>query len=131
MVSIAYHLNTSNKDNWLSTNFGLDKWDDFTPKEKLLFYRRFLYQVGAVGEKGVIPAEVVESDKRKKYQYSRIERFRWRTRWFTDSGIIGSKKFVTTKEKPFREIFATKRQKRPSPISGISSVFSLKRLSKV
>jgi len=127
--SIGYHLQTNNKDNWLSTDFGLDEWGDYTPEEKIILYRRFLYEVGAVGQKAVIPTVVATSGKRKKYQYSRIERFRLRTRWFTDSGIIGSKKFVASREKLFRELLKTKRQKIPRPISGISSVFSLKRLS--
>ena len=92
----------------------------------ILLKRSFLYEAGAAGEKGVIPVIVVESSKRKKYQYSRIEGFRLRTRWFKGSGIIGNKEFVSSKEKLFRKIFETERHKIPRPISGISSVFSLK-----
>jgi len=126
--SIAYHAQTGNRNNWLSTDFGLDEWGDFTDKEKIVLYRKFVYEVGAVGEKGVIPAKVVESGKKNKYRYSTVERFRLRTRWFTDSGIIGSREFVASKQKFFKGVL---NKDKPStwPVCGLESFFSLKRLS--
>jgi len=37
---------------------------------------------------------VMAKERKKEFEISRIIRFRFRTRYFTDSGIIGSKKFV-------------------------------------
>jgi putative transposase len=42
----------------------------------------------------VIDAKVVAKERKKDFETSRISRFRHRTRYFTDSGIIGSKEFV-------------------------------------
>jgi hypothetical protein len=126
--SIAYHAQTGNRNNWLSTDFGLDEWGDFSTEEKIVLYRQFVYEVGAVGEKGVIPAKVVESGKKNKYRYSTVERFRLRTRWFTDSGIIGSKKFVESKQRFFKDVL-NKDKPGTWPVCGLESFFSLKRLS--
>ena len=43
----------------------------------------------------VIANDMVEHERKKKYEIKRIDRFRYRTRYFTDSGIIGSKEFVS------------------------------------
>jgi hypothetical protein len=37
--SIAYHAQTGNRNNWLSTDLGLDEWGDFIDKEKIILYR--------------------------------------------------------------------------------------------
>jgi hypothetical protein len=42
----------------------------------------------------VIDAKVVAKERKKDFETSRISRFRHRTRYFTDSGINGSKEFV-------------------------------------
>ena len=41
--------------------------------------------------------KVVAKERKKDFEISRISRFRYRTRYFTDSGIIGSKEFVAAK----------------------------------
>jgi putative transposase len=56
---------------------------------------------------------------------------RYRTRYFTDSGIIGSKAFVSSQYQRFRHLFASKNEKIPKPISGLSGVYSMKRLSEL
>jgi hypothetical protein len=42
----------------------------------------------------VIDEKVVAKERQKEFEINRISRFRYRTRYFTDSGIIGSKEFV-------------------------------------
>ncbi|MEA1945944.1 MAG: hypothetical protein U9N83_01430 [Thermodesulfobacteriota bacterium] len=58
---------------------------------------------------------------------------RYRTRYFTDSGIIGSKTFVSRNYERFKHLFMTKHRKKPKPIpipiNGLSGMYSLKRLS--
>ena len=60
---------------------------------------------------------------------SRMDRFRYRTRYFTDSGIIGSKEFVSGMYKQFKGYFASKHKKKPRAVQGLEGIFSLKRLS--
>jgi hypothetical protein len=64
-------------------------------------------------------------------QESRSDRFRYRTCYFTDSGIIGSKKFVAENYQQFKHLFYSKHEKKPKPIKGLDGIYSLKRLSEV
>jgi hypothetical protein len=57
---------------------------------------------------------------------------RYRTRCcFTDSGIIGSKEFVSAHYQRFKHLFVSKLKKIPKPIEGLSGIYSLKRLSEL
>ena len=44
----------------------------------------------------------------------------YRTRYFTDSGIIGSKEFVFTNYQRFKHLFYSKHEKKPKPIKGLA-----------
>ena len=61
----------------------------------------------------------------------KVERFRHRTRYFTDSGIIGTKDLVARLYQSFKEHFSSRHEKRPKLVSGLDGIFSLKRLSEV
>jgi putative transposase len=65
----------------------------------------------------------------KDAEISRIDRFRYRTRYFTDSGIIGSKEFVAEHYQRFKHLFFSRHAKRPKPVKGLDGMYSLKRLS--
>jgi REP-associated tyrosine transposase len=54
---------------------------------------------------------------------------RYRTRYFTDSGIIGTKEFVSANYGRFKHLFMSKKDKIPTPVKGLDGVFSLKRLA--
>ena len=69
------------------------------------------------------------SHKVGKFELSKSDRFRYRTRYFTDSGIIGSKEFVSTHYQRFKALFKSKHEKKPKPIKGLEGIYSLKRLS--
>ena len=58
-----------------------------------------------------------------------VDRFRYRTRYFTDSGIIGTKEFVSRVYQGFKGHFSSIHEKRPKPIQGLNGIYSLKRLS--
>jgi putative transposase len=77
----------------------------------------------------VIDPKVVAKERKKDFEISRISRFRYRTRYFTDSGIIGSKSFVNVNYQRFKHLFHSKHEKKPKPIKGLDGVYSLKRLS--
>jgi len=69
-------------------------------KERLRGYRRYVYGAGAldhseIGKRKIIEEVVVEKERKKVFKISRVDRFRYRTRYFSDSGIIGTKEFVS------------------------------------
>jgi hypothetical protein len=51
------------------------------------------------------------------------------TRYFSDSGIIGTNEFVSINYQRFKHIFQSKHEKKPKPIKGLDGVYSLKRLA--
>ena len=105
-------------------------------EERLRGYRRYVYEAGAVdrseyGQRKVIGEMVVEKERKKEFIINKVDRFRYRTRYFTDSGIIGSKEFVSKTYMRFKHVFNSKNDKMPKAIKGLSGVYSLKRLSEV
>jgi len=103
-------------------------------KERLERYRRYVYEAGAVShpqkaQARVIDTDIVEHERKKKYEIKRIDRFRYRTRYFTDSGIIGTKEFVSSNYQRFKGVFMSKREKVPRRVAGLDGVYSLKRLT--
>jgi hypothetical protein len=134
--SLGYHVQTSNRHYFLSTDFGLKEFKVKSEKERIRSYRRYVYEAGAVNrpEKGktkVIGDRILEKERKREFEFSRNDRFRYRTRYFTDSGVIGSKEFVSKTYLRFKHHFISKNEKIPKPIKGLSGVYSLKRLSEV
>ena len=132
--SLGYHMQTGNKDSFLSLDFGLKEFGVLNAKERLRGYRRYVYEAGAVdrseiGQRKVIKEAVVQKEREKAFKISRVDRFRYRTRYFSDSGIIGTKEFVSINYKRFKGIFMSKREKVPKPVAGLDGVYSLKRLT--
>ena len=88
-----------------------------------------LSQVNSTGQAWVIDKDIVEHERKKNYEIKRIDRFRYRTRYFADSGIIGTKEYVSMNYQKFKDLFMSKRQKIPKPVSCLDGVYSLKRLA--
>jgi len=44
-------------------------------------------------------------ERNREFELSRSDRFRYRTRYFADSGIIGSKGFVSENDQRFKHLF--------------------------
>ncbi|MGV7225206.1 MAG: transposase [Nitrospinales bacterium] len=134
--SIGYHIQTNNRDGFLSTDFGLIQFNVKSTKERIRWYRRYVYEAGAVNrsDKGavkLIDDTVIKKERNRDFELSRSDRFRCRTRYFTDSGVIGSKEFVSRTYQRFKHVFHSKNEKKPTPVKGLSGVYSLKRLSAV
>ena len=132
--SLGYHIQTGNKDNFLSLDFGLLEFGIPDAKERLKRYRRYVYEAGALdrsdkGNARVIDKDIVEHERGKNYEIRRADRFRYRTRYFTDSGIIGTKEFVSSNYQRFKDLFMSKREKVPRRVVGLDGVYSLKRLA--
>jgi hypothetical protein len=103
-------------------------------KERIRRYRRYVYEAGSLNQpkKGnvkVIKDKVLEKERGKEFELSRSDRFRYRTHYFSDSGIIGSKEFVTRHYRRFKDLFMSKNEKIPRPVAGLDGMYSLKRLS--
>ena len=132
--SIGYHIQTGNKDNFLSLDFGLKEFGVVNTEERLKRYRRYVYEAGALdhpgkGQAQVIDNDIVENERGNDFELKRIRRFRYRTRYFTDSGIIGTKEFVSKNYMRFKHHFNSKNEKIPKPVRGLSGIYSLKRLA--
>ena len=119
--SLGYHVQTNNRDGFLSLDFGLGEFGVKDERERLKYYRRFVYKKGSL--------DVQEKEKEKGFELGPVDRFRYRSRYFTDSGIIGTKAFVGRLYKEFSHHFVSKKEKRPKVIPGLDGVYSLKRLS--
>jgi putative transposase len=134
--SLGYHVQTNNRGNFLSTDFGLTEFSVKSKKERIRRYRRYVYEAGSLNrpEKGsvkVIEDKILEKERSREFELSRNDRFRYRTRYFTDSGIIGSKEFVSNHYRRFKHLFFSKHEKKPKPIKGLDGIYSLKRLSEI
>ena len=129
--SIGYHVQTGNKDDFLSLDFGLREFGEMDPSERFRRYRRFVYETGGTdkGKGAQIDSKIVERERNKNFELSRTSRFMYRTRYFTDSGIIGSKEFVSQTYQRVKTHFQAKHDKIPKPISGLQGIYSLKRLT--
>jgi len=148
--SLGYHVQTGNKDNFLSLDFGLKEFGVVNTEERLKRYRRYVYEAGALdhpgkgqapeeyatlsqvnstGQARVIDNDIVEHERENDFELKRMQRFRYRTRYFTDSGIIGTKEFVSENYQRFKDLFMSKREKVPRPVAGLDGIYSLKRLA--
>ena len=119
--SLGYHVQRNNQRDFLSLDFGLMEFGIKDARERLRFYREFVYEKGKI--------RGIEKERERDFELSQIDRFRYRTRYFTDSGIIGSKAFVDKYYRRFKTHFFSKHEKRPRAIKGLEGIFSLKRLS--
>jgi len=142
--SIGYHVQRDNADSFLSLDFGLAEFGDRNADERLSHYRKFLYQKGGrdrgqvsddrgqrtgQGQPGTINGSTIEMERERGLQVNEFDKFRHRTRYFIDSGIIGSREFVERIYQRFKHYFLTAREKKPKAIKGLEGVYSLKNLS--
>ena len=130
--SIGYHVQTDNRDDFLSLDFGLSEFGNRNKKERFEGYRKHLYEAGALdrsgtGTKKIIEDKIIIKERNRKYKLSRADRFLYKTRYFTDSGVIGSKAFVSENYQKFQHLFQCK-DKKPKTISGLDGIYSMKRL---
>jgi REP element-mobilizing transposase RayT len=128
--SLGYHVQTNNKNDFLSLDFGLKEFGELDANERFRRYRRFVYETGGVhsGKGAPIATETITKERKRNFKISRSNRFKQRTRYFTDSGIIGSKEFVRKNFIRFKHLFQTKKDRLPIRVNGLNGMYSLKRL---
>ena len=129
--SIGWHVQTGNKGGFLSSDLGMGEYGEWMTSERLRNYRKFLYEVGSLdrGKGALMPPDIVDQERRNDYEISHLNHFLYRTRYFTDSGIIGSKKFVSQIYDSIKHRLPSKRKKSPQPIEGMEGIYSLKRIT--
>lgn len=118
--SLGYHMKTGNKDGFLSTDFGLREFALKGDEERLTHYLSYVYRKGM---------PVSETEPVNEFEVTKYDRLRYRTRYFTDSGIIGSKAYVSHAYSIFKDYFECRHDKQPRQIQGLDGIYSLKRLS--
>jgi hypothetical protein len=128
--SMGYHVQTNNREGILSMDLGMADWG-IKLQERFQKYREFVYETGALdtGKGATLDPKLVKKEQKKGYRLTAVDRLRYRTRYFTDSGIIGTKEFVASHAKKFHDHFACKGEKKPQKVEGLEGMFSLKRLS--
>ncbi len=134
--SIGYHVQTENKYRFLSLDLGLKEFGKMSVAERLRRYRRYVYEAGGIKAPGksqtnVIDSRILEKERGNNFEISRTDRFLYRTRYFSDSGIIGTKEFVSSNYQRFKKMFQSRHEKIPRPIKGLEGIYSLKRLTEV
>jgi len=135
--SLGYHAQTNNHGQFLSTDFGLREFAIKDEKVRLAHYRRFIYEKGGLmtgmEDQSEGPSEIRSAVTSELHgaslDLSSVDRFRYRTRYFTDSGIIGTKEFVPRIYQDFKGYFTSRHEKHPKPVVGLDGIYSLKRLS--
>jgi len=128
--TLGYHTQTGNKDGLLSIDFGMKEWNEFDPREIVRKYRQFVYETGAVdaGKGKVMDKKIVEKARKKGYKISRADRFKYRCRYFTDSGVIGGKNFVQEVFDQVKHLLGSKDTRKFTPVGGVEGVYAMKRL---
>jgi len=132
--SLGYHVQTSNKNNFLSLDFGLKEFGKMNNTERLRYYQEYVYEAAGLktSEKAdvhVNDGKIKEKERKKNSKVSRVQRFIYRNRYFSDSGVIGTKEFVSNNYHRFKDIYYTQKEKLPKPVSGLKGIYSLKRLT--
>lgn len=128
--TMGYLMQTGNRDGLLSLGLGMHEWNEFDPREIIRKYRQFVYETGAVdaGKGKTLDAALVKRERKKGFRISRTDVFRHRCRYFTDSGIIGSKEFVSEVFDGMKHLLDSKDTRRFTPFAGVDGVYSMKRL---
>jgi len=115
--SLAFHVQTKNREGWLSMDFGLEESGVRTAAERLCEYRAFVRERGGI-----------DLPEAKARDLSSLDRFRYRTRYFSESAIIGSKAFVNDcyRRRRLRKPGSQGRPKEATAIEGLPGIYALK-----
>ena len=132
-TSLGYHVQTGNRDGLLSMDFGMKEWGEYEPVQIIRKYRQFVYETGAVntGKGQSMDPKIVKKERKNNFQLKRFELFCYRTRYFSDAGILGSKEFVREVFDQVKHLLASKDERKFTSLAGAQGVYSMKRLKPV
>jgi hypothetical protein len=128
--SLGYHVQTGNRDGLLCVDFGMKEWGEKEPDQIIRAYRQFVYETGAIdtGKGKPMDPEIVRKERRKNFELKRFELFCYRTRYFSDAGILGSKEFVKEVFDQVKHMLTSKDERKFTQLAGADGVYSMKRL---
>jgi REP element-mobilizing transposase RayT len=131
--SLGYHVQSGNRDDLLNVDFGMKEWNEFDEEEIVRKYREYVYEVGSIdrGKGAVIDEEIVKEERKKGFRLRKSEIFRYRCRYFTDAGVLGSKRFVQEVFEEIKGLLGSKKERQFVRVIGDAGVYSLKRLQNV
>lgn len=129
--SLGYHVRTGRGQDFLCVDFGMKEWNELDPGEIVRKYRQFVYESGAVdtGKGRAMDARVLEKERRRDFKLNRTDIFIYRSRYFIDAGVIGSKSFVRDTFDRFKHLLGSKDERRFKRMAGIEGIYSMKRLT--
>jgi hypothetical protein len=110
----------------------MKEWGEHEPAAILRAYRQFVYETGAVdtGKGRPMDAAIVARERKKNFELKRFEIFRYRTRYFSDAGVLGSKAFVQEVFDQIKHLLKSKDTRKFPSMSGVNGVYTMKRLQK-
>jgi REP element-mobilizing transposase RayT len=128
--SLGYHVQSGNRGGFLSLDFGHGDMG-VSISERIRLYREFVYETGAVdtGKGATMDAEVVNSERNRNYLLGDVDLFRYRCRYFSDSGVIGSREFVEKVGRRLKEKVPTRKERPAHGFKGAAGLCTLKRLA--
>ncbi len=124
---LGCHVQAGNKDGFLNLEV-----DEFITQEvsPLQAYRRYVYEVGSVKRpdgKRAIPERISMGESNRRYRISNISLFRFRSRYFTESVVLGSRGFVQEVYGKLQPYLKTRIDRDPVKITGAAGLYSMKR----
>src|SRR6056297_1821693 len=129
-VGVAWAIMSRPRTRTICLMWTLVLRNEIDEKEIVRKYREFVYETGAVnaGKGAKIDPKIVKQERKKKYELTRQDRFLYRSRYFTDAGIIGSKEFVKSMFDRFKHLLNCKPERKFTPVGGVEGVYSMKKL---
>jgi len=87
--SLGYHVQTNNREDMLSMDFGMKEWGEHEPSTIIRKYRQFVYETGAVdtGKGKPMDPKIVKKERKENFELKRFKLFCYRTRYFSDAGM--------------------------------------------
>ncbi|MCP4682395.1 MAG: hypothetical protein GY864_08670, partial [Desulfobacterales bacterium] len=72
--------------------------------------------------------KVLKKEQKKGFKLTRTERFRYKTKYFTESGIMGSQEYVRETFLRLKHLFYNDLDRYPVLVTGLEDIYSLKQL---
>jgi REP element-mobilizing transposase RayT len=142
--SFYYHVIRKNQSNWLSLEYADPHIDNNfnnqrNDNERLLFYRKYMYQVGIethlrIKDGGVVAdkklsQEIYDKAEKNDFEYRFQDRFMHRCRYFSDSLIVGSYGFVKSVHALHKNKLFEKRERKNFPkVKNFENIYSMREL---
>ncbi len=124
---LGYHMQCGNRGGFLSLDLP-EPYGDSTGRVDR--YRRFVYEAGSLNRrdgKRAIPAAILEEEEQAGYRLKKAALLRHRCQYFTQSIVLGSRRFVREFYAQIQPALCTRRECVPRRVFGAESLYALSR----